>query len=66
MEGIWCSDIYIDQGSIQRSQLSFVWKIAERFIIIWDHMTNLVQTSSEATRPWYSSPLIDGRDSFRH
>ena len=29
-------------------------------------MTGLVQTSSEATRSWSSSPLIVSRDSFSH
>ena len=33
---------------------------------IWDYMTSLVQTSSEATGSWYSSPLIVSRNSFSH
>ena len=32
----------------------------------WDYMMGLVQTSSEATRSWSSSPLIVSRDSFSH
>ena len=38
------------------------------YISGWDYtcMSGLVQTSSEATRSWSSSPLIVSRDSFSH
>ena len=70
---VWPSDHREDYRPIVLGPCTALYRPFLKHCTLWltrrlglYHMTGLVQTSSEATRSWSSSPLIVSQDSFSH